>query len=284
MKIESTISFQEEYIPPRCRKPRYRTSSCKAKVTLQEATLDEAPVAMRVTEYRRYLFSGERKVPSVFDFLRLETRIDVHDICTIDLRRYKKKLYRLSYNYDHYCGAPDDEMRQPYPVERLKERIANYRPGCCNGDKCYKIKEAREFAKRFLIVNGQVWEVTGEPMYEVCTFGLGHNHANTALMIAECYNPNISNTRYFPANKRAEAIAEGLRVAAARGDTNSFESIRNYIGNIEIIDGIVTRDPANQHGNGDNFLNMIEGITETADSAAEGGLLVCAAALAKTEA
>lgn len=144
MKIESTISFQEEYIPPRCRKPRYRTSSCKAKVTLQEATLDEAPVTMRVTKYRRYL-----------------------DICTIDLRRYKKKLYRLSYNYDHYCGAPDDEMRQPYPVERLKERIANYRSGCCNGDKCYEIKEVREFAKRFLIVNGQVWEVTGEPMYEV---------------------------------------------------------------------------------------------------------------------
>ena len=51
-------------------------------------------------------------------------------------------------------------------------------------------------------------------MYGIFTFGLGHNHASTALFIEMYYNANVPSSRYFAANQREEAIAKAKEIGS----------------------------------------------------------------------
>lgn len=143
------------------------------------------------------------------------------------------------------------------------------------------ILRAEKDMSEYLIVDGVLYTTTQEPMYCIYTFGLGHNHAGigTSLSIVYYYNGNISNNRYFNALEYEEAVKTALDIAKKRGDTNSFEHIKNTE-KIKIFDSkFVTRNPKQEHDNGDKFLNIVESIIEDSKDASEAGLFAMALAI-----
>lgn len=87
-------------------------------------------------------------------------------------------------------------------------------------------------ASRYLSVDGQLWRATGEPVYQISTYGLGGNYGGTSLS-AEFLPERAPGAEhaldefYYPADQHEAAIAGALRVAEERGDTRSLELIRD---------------------------------------------------------
>ena len=210
MKIQMNIAYTESYIPPRCRKPRNRVVEDKIITTLRETTKMAAPVAFVVHDYERYL-----------------------EMTDIEVRHFKGKLYRKRYNFDEVCLNGTEPA--PYTVEDLVkklERRPDYYPYESREES---IESARSRAREYLLIDGEVWHVCGEPMYVIQTFGLGFNHASTSLSVAWHYNPNLASSAYFSAMEKERAIKEAVDTALGRGDTNSVERIRNPIIDIKVL-------------------------------------------------
>ncbi len=250
MKITAKIRYEENYLPtPKCRKYQQRDVAEDIEVEFHEVKKEEAPIVLRVTDYLNYC-----------------------GITTFDVRWYQGKLFTRLRNCDLYHSQNRDEMAQYVSVEYM----AKYFNDCRYTKKTREsaLKDLHQSLEKFLIVEGEVWQATGEPRYCIYTFGLGHNHASTSISVNYGYNSNISHKRYFNALQREKAIAEAVRIALARGDTNSVDGIRNAKYNIEVLDPSVIRcNPAIEHGDGDPFINQLESVTECADSAAQAGLL-----------
>lgn len=243
-------AFIESYIPPRCRKPREREVKGVCSVSVPSVISDEAPVAMR------------------------------HEDCwwrpkVIEYRWYRKKLYKRVLFSDYLCNAEGW-----WPLEELKKHFhKSYIPYYQYGqDEADAIAKCKEHAKEFLIVDGnQIWKRVGEPRYVIATFGLGHNHASTALMIDNEYNSNISADRYFNALEREKAIERCVEVALNRGDTDSVDDIRDSWPIEVLIPEAVRCKPAKEAGPGDEFLNLLSKLTVGAGSQMEAAVLVIAA-------
>ncbi len=246
-------AFTESYVPPRCRNPRQREVRGICSVGVPSVSSDEAPVAMR----HRYVWWPE----------------------VVEYRWFRKHLYKRVPFRDYLCNAEGW-----WPLEELQKHfrmsyIPYYKRGKDGADAIAKCKKE---AKQFLIVGGdQVWERVGEPRYVIATFGLGHNHASTALMIANQYNPNISGACYFTALERDKAVERCVEVALNRGDTNSVDNIRSSWPIEVFIPKAVRCKPAKEAGPGDSFLNMLGALTASAGSQGEAASLVIAATRAE---
>jgi hypothetical protein len=130
-----------------------------------------------------------------------------------------------------------------------------------------------EDARGYIIIDGVVYKEIGEPRYVSMTFGLGHNHGSTSIMIDNRYNSNISKDSYFNALQREEAIKFTKERAIRRGDTNSINRIGESY-NIEVlIPEAVKCNPQEEHGDGDPFLNSLYAITESSSNTNEAAIL-----------
>ena len=247
-----TIEYLESYIPPRCRKPRYREAKKVYNARIRCVTKADAPVAFLLSDYH-HTHEG-----------------------TVKIRLYKGKLYMLETS-QHYAPG-----KNGYNGEFIGWRptVADKMKGLYiwNDNASYE-EQRRSYRKEAadrLIIDGLVWKRCGEPMYQINTFGLGHNHGGTALFVETAYNPNISKKRYFNALHGDQAVAEMNRIAERRGDT---QSVGRYGKMIEVlIPECVKRNPQKEHGNGEPFHNLLNRITETASSPVEAGLLAIVAA------
>lgn len=250
IRFPADYAFIESYIPPRCRKPREREVKGVCSVSVPSVTSDEAPVAMR---------HKECWWPGIYEY-----------------RWYRKKLYRRVPYHAYLCNAEGW-----WPLEELPKRFRKnyFSPYEYGEDEADAIAKCKEKAKRFLIVDGdQVWERIGEPRYVIATFGLGHNHASTSLMISNSYNSNISADRYFNALEREKAVERCVEVALNRGDTDSVDHIRDSWPIEVLIPEAVRCKPAKEAGSGDEFHNLMNALTASAGSQAEAAALVIAAA------
>ena len=243
MKVKVTVKYSEYYIPPRCRKPRQRDCEKDTFITIHEATSQEAPIAFIVHKW-----DGD-----------------------VEYRFYKGKCYTKSLYKNHHCGKTG-----LFPPEMIGAYLrGNY--AYWNDDYKKNRKTFTDDASRYLLIDGIVWELAGEPRYVVMTFGLGHNHGGTALMVDEEYNPNVSKDRYFSALNGDAAIAYANQIAERRGDTNNIGKFKKEIE--VLIPQAVKVNPKNQHGKGDDFINQLESIVEASSSAAEAGWIAMALAV-----
>ncbi len=248
-----TITYDEEYIPPRCRKPRYRKAEKTYRARVRCITKADAPVAFILSDYHH----------------RREG--------TTKIRLYKGKLYMLETWQRYAPGKPECPLDREFigfgPETAKTLRLHNY--NTCHGYE-EQAAQLREEAARRLVIDGLVWIRCGEPVYEVMTFGLGHNHGGTGLFVQTSYNPNVSRDRYFNALQGDEAVAAMNVTARRRGDT---ESVGRYGKMIEVlIPECVRCNPQKEHGDGDPFHNTLNAITEGASSPMEAGLLAILAA------
>lgn len=238
MKVTVTVKYNEPYLPTsRCRKYRNRTASKDTALTIREATGEEAPVAFIVHKY-----DGDQEI-----------------------RFFNGKCYKASKWSDYHCGASG-----LLPPEKLVDYFRG-RYDYWNCDYKENRKAFAEEAKRFLVIDGVLWEQTGEPRYCIYTFGLGHNHGGTSLSVDFYYNGNISKDRYFSALESASAVTAANRIAMNRGDTESVGKFHKMID--VLIPEAVKVQPSKQHGNGDPFMNSLENMIEKTDSSFEAGLL-----------
>lgn len=261
-KTTYTTHYYLCQIPPRCRKPRITEMYGNFKVKVRSITAKEAPLAFKLS-----------------DFSHKENE-------TTEIRCYNKKLYIKvwEHNYNRETGQHDE--KRPYmadiPQEKITDNLHVHIPYWPQEEITwdYVQKEINKRAKKFLIIDGVIWQQCGEPRYVIVTFGLGHNHGGTGLFVEEYYNSNISNKRYFSALQGKEAIEEFNRVAAGRGDT---ESVGNY--KEEMIEVLmpecVKLNPQKDHGEGNSFLNLLDNISQTSNSTLETGLLTIAATRSK---
>lgn len=246
MEIQTEFKFRRSYLPtPRCRKWRQREEKSATAVTVPEVTAAEAPVAFRVTEYDMHT-GGPATTPYLL---------------------WHGRLWRPRMWYEEVCGTEG-----ALPPEELHQIISrSYRTFQSEEEA---IKSENAVASDYLIVDGVVYFITDEPRYVVMTFGLGHNHGGTAIFVETGYNSNISHERYFTALERGKALAAARRIASNRGDTEDLPHLGDHK-NIEVLlPEAVKCNPAKDHGDGDPFMNGLEALTETADSAAEAGILV----------
>lgn len=87
------------------------------------------------------------------------------------------------------------------------------------------IARVDEEYSELVIVNGEVWKVATEPTYVIHTMGLGNNYGGTALSI-ESGRMETMSRRCFSLLERDAAVEAALEVARDRGDTRSYDLIR----------------------------------------------------------
>lgn len=278
MKFKVRYWSTEKYLPSSIHRVlRSRSVENSVDVDIRVVTEKEFPVAI-IVHGRKIVFENAR---TYRDFNGTgDYRMHAEEI-----RTYGGNLFvpvRVT------CGAAISLVYEPLDyIPRSLEGMKPYyeqtdaftdRAIVKESDADEKEAEILEKAKDYLIFNGHVWKRCEEPMYLVCTFGLGHNHGSTGFFIEFAYNPNIGRNNYFNALEREEAIAYGKQVAAARGDTKSIDGMGDYA-NIEVrMPELVRRNPKNEHGDGNEFMNAMETIVRGSNSILEAGLLVMASA------
>ena len=238
------------YIPSaRSQKYAFEEVEGEIKVSVPSVTADEAPVAFRLSDYHH-------------------TSEQINEIRWWGGRLWRKSTYR-------HTGGPELVVEH-LKAESLPRELRPSLPYGHSRSRELCTKKYREAAKRYLVIDGMLWQETGEPRYEVNTFGLGHNHGGTGLFVETGYNPNIPASNYFSALDGDKAVAYANMVAERRGDTDDVGKFEKMIE--VLIPEAVTIRPEKEHGDGDPFLNKINKITEAAPDATTAGLLAMAAA------
>lgn len=178
MKVKLTFAYTAIVTPPRCRKPREVTQEGCIAVTFREVIGEEAPIAI----------SSARTT----------------------LRWYKNKLYQRDTHWGR-TGVCISTTAKDF-VEEYTDRVKREHT-------CSSLPFARRAimakVRSVLLIDGWAWVASMEPYYEVTTFGLGHNHGGTALMVGHGFARDS-----FKLNQLEAAIAQATKVATERGDTN----------------------------------------------------------------
>lgn len=268
--------YEQKYLPTkRHRKERTRMVKDVFKVEVEEVTEQDFPVAFIVHDYQNVYedtksyndFNGDGK------FKMFSEKIRTHD----------GKLYK-PVRVTHGSAISLIFETLDYVKERIEDREPYWKGGeeftevsvIKSDNKSEVESEIIKRASNYIIFDGKVWERCGEPMYNITTFGLGHNHGGTGFFIQYYYNPNISNKNYFNALEREKAIAYGKQVALNRGDTNSVEGMGEHDIIEVLMPEMVHRNPQKDHGEGDTFMNGLEKVISGSNSVIEAGLLVMA--------
>ena len=263
MKIRTWIKYEESYLPPRCRKLRYRECEDYVYVNLKEININELKLAFVDNSY-----SGKGKIYFYKGKLWCKSKMPNTNIVE-DLRERGNKI-DTSLDYLIWCNEHCSTYfffsrdREECGVDTSKDAVIK----CVIRDmKCY------------ILVDGELYMQTAEPRYEINTFGLGHNHGGTGMFCAYGYNPNIRKDNYFSALEGEQAVAYANKVAANRGDTNDVGKFEPFI--ICHMPELVKVKPNKQHGNGNKFLYSLEEVISGSESVVEAGLL--AVAMCKSE-
>lgn len=197
MLFDVKMKYQEGYLPTkRHRKLRFNTIEEIVKAEIKEIDKDLTLVAFKVDENEYRVFEGN-----------LYRKSDDIMYCSGDAKHLSGKVieqFKYSFlNHSSFYGFEEHETKE------------------------HMLSNIEDYTKRFLIIDNEVWSLTGEPRYVIHVFGLGRNHGGTSLSVSNYYNENISRNAYFNANERDKAIERALEIAEGRGDTKYLDRIKN---------------------------------------------------------
>lgn len=258
MKVKLNFNYNEEYLPTkRHRIPRIREVEDSIDVNIIELTKQDVELAFTVKDY-----GNDQKG----NFRKLNIPYYAYDNCFF--------IKSLASRYTCNAKGFMTKTKLKFHLKDIAERVYIYgKKRTCNA----VVDEINNEVSRFIIINDNVYERIGEPMYCIYTFGLGHNHGGSSLSIENHYNSNISKDRYFNSLERKEALKEFKKIALGRGDT---ESVRGNKASYTVHDIIVhnekfvSRNPQQEHGDGCEFINSIENIVENSNSPIEAGMYI----------
>lgn len=203
MKIKTWIKYEESYLPPKCRKLRYRECEDFINVTLKEVEPTELQLAFEDNSYlgkgKIYFYRGKLWYKQEMWYGAAE-----HDCNTA--------LEWLIWCYEHCSTFFKSGFDREYHGEDTSREAV--------------IKSAKNSIKNNILVNGELYAATPEPRYVVNTFGASNNDGGTGMFCEYHYNPNVS---YFPATEGEAAVAYANNVAQKRGDTNDIGTFKPFI-------------------------------------------------------
>jgi hypothetical protein len=210
MKVEINIRYKETFVPYRCRKPRSEEKECKVSISIREVSKSAAVPAFIVKA-----FQDEKRIVVM----------------------YQGKLYRqVQDRRKDDKDLPDGEplfINQTADSIDWEWRLKDYYSERCSKDEYVSL--LRRKARRYIIIDGDVYERCCEPYYSVTTFGLGRNHGGTGFFVSWA-NPVSRKVYGWSAIDTQAAIEAAVRVALARGDTKSEDYIRSGgNGSIEVL-------------------------------------------------
>lgn len=225
MKTKLNVQYTEMVTPPRCRKARPQEGEAEITINIRETTEDRAPVAFIVTEYDRE--------PEIVRLYNGKLYKQVQD---------RQKQYYDTNERDESCHFWLNQTAEQANWKWLLERYGRYKTLAEN------TKSIKERADKFIIVDGMVYQRTGEPYYYGITFGLGMNHGGTGFCIGWAdYRDRKAVWGMSAADKQA-AINEVVQIALDRGDTNYVNHIKNPLEHIEVLmPSAIKRRYTNQH-------------------------------------
>lgn len=183
--ISLTGTYTRDEIPPRCRKPRPVTYETSAQVEVPMVTSDDAPVAFRIR--------------------RLDDQ-------TQEIRTHDGRLFApyLPHSHQEEPSLPGSvHFPQDVDTERSNLRYVTFN---VDSDEAY-YQQAQEHYRRFLIIDGVVWEETTEPGYHVTVFGFG----DVSLGVSD----RKDHGTLFRADEFEDALAWARTLADERRDSSS---------------------------------------------------------------
>ena len=200
MKVKTWIKFEVPYLPPRCRKMRFRDGEEFVDITLREASKKDMVLA-----YEDKSFEGKGKI-----------------------YRYKGKLWakaKLSpiANDAHY---PKIKTALDWLVY-CNSHCSTYFYWWHDKDRSRAgmVKKAKKNMAKYLLVDGVLYERTTKPEYFILTFGVSGD--GTGLFVE--YPARRDCGWHFPADKGAEAVAKAKEIAIGRRDFDSAKTFKPYI-------------------------------------------------------
>ena len=217
MKIETTIKYYESYIPPKCRKKRFKEIKETILLNIREVDVNALKLAFKdiSNDIDGYYYKGNiySKVKRYIGY----ERYNENETILSNLIWWRKnssiyfarcKSYMFNKNYDDYSN-----------YETRQEIIAR----------------AKKDMQKYILVNGELYGKIELPCYRIMTFGMGNNHSCTALLV--CYNKKPQtwikrkeNRGYcFSALDFNNAYQKAVAVANGRGDNLSIQYFKQDI-------------------------------------------------------
>jgi hypothetical protein len=200
MKIETTIKFYEGYIPPKCRKTRYKEVFESVWVNIQETTFDSLQLAYidLWNDWEVYYYNG---------------------------KFYKRRFFNFNLAYDNTITNALDNLIA------WRKKGSQYFAKTKYETKKDIVKRLKKEMSQYLIVDGVLYEmVIGKPYYNINTFGSDANHCGTILFVSYSTAPKRmireSKGWAFSINDTEKAISTAIEIATNRRDTNYIEIIK----------------------------------------------------------
>ena len=195
MKIKTWIKYEVPYLPPRCRKTRYREEEAFVDINLREVEFSKLVLA-----YEDKSFEGKGKIYRYGGKLWAKVKMPNLPEDELNRMKIKKPLDWLVYhngNHSTYFSS-----RFPDGEEYTRESM---------------IARAKKDMAKLILVNGELYERTVKPEYHVMTFGCG-NGDGTALFVG--YPARRDCGWWFAAEKGKEAVEFQKKKARERRDFN----------------------------------------------------------------
>lgn len=213
MQIRTWIKYEESFLPPRCRKLRYKECEEFVDIELKEVDKDDLKLAFEDNS-----FEGRGEIFSYGGKLWYKAEMPPHDI-THNVEEYGVQIQTPL----DYLKWRNEKCSTYFKFAFDRERYGE------DTSRKGVIKNAKKDMARYILVNGQLYKLCNEPRYVVMTFGLGHNYGSTGMFCTYGYNPNLKRSWYFPATEGDEAVKFANEVAEKRGDTNDIGKFHPFI-------------------------------------------------------
>ena len=191
--INVKISYEEGYLPPRCKKPRLQTKEETVSLKIREVTEEEAPIAIIV---RR---------PEAESW-----------IAPLEMRMFNGQLYGLD---------GDNKMKLSWIRDVSTKTLVHDKSQnwVYTTDKEYCKKHLEKFADNLIICNNFVYRHCKEPFYAIVKFGIDNYNAKTKLAVIDNYKIGIGPSLYFNALELEKARETAREIVEQRG--GEFEDI-----------------------------------------------------------
>lgn len=203
MKIKTWIKFEVPYLPPRCRKMRFRDGEEFVDITLREASKKDMVLAYEDKSFegkgKIYRYKGKLWAKAKLTHLAKEERFGGKIKTALDWL-----VYCNSHCSTYFYWSHDKDRSRAGMVKKAKKNMANW-----------------------LLVDGVLYEkLNGKPEYFILTFGCG-NGDGTGLFVE--YPARRDCGWRFPAEKGAEAVAKAKEIAIGRRDFDCAKRFKPYI-------------------------------------------------------
>lgn len=200
MEIDTWIKYEVPYLPPRCRKMRYKEGEEHINIPLREVSSDRLVLA-----YEDKSYEGKGKIYRYGG--KLWAKAKMPNLHAEDLKRYgvKSPLDWLIWVNGHSSWYFSCHFRDGEGTTREA-----------------MIARAKKDMRKYILVDGELYERTNKPEYYIQTFGCG-NGDGTGLFVS--YPARRDCGWHFPATKGKEAVAKATEIAIGRRD---FDSVRLF--------------------------------------------------------